>query len=495
MAFADRESCWSSVRSRWSLAFVIVAFLVSRGTAYALGVRFNLGPLYCFAQYIDPKLLRTRLVESLFYFHSQPPLFNLMLGVFLRLPTRYFGPAMHALYSLLGLALAVGLYLLLIRLGIPRWPSSIIAAVLSATPTFILYENWLFYEYPVAALLVVSALALHAFLRRGTLWLGIVFFGLLAAVIYIRSVFQVVWLLLAIALLLIARPDLRRRVLAASAVPTLLVVLLLAKNWIVFGVPVTSSWFGMNLAQVAEAKLSLAERKKLVQRGELSRVSLVGPFAPPVDYLPLVGHQRRRGVPVVDELKKPTGCNITPSLSLRPWNLNNSVYIPASRAFFSDSLTVMRLRPGAYLRAIREGVGLYVRPFHGEGYVLQSQIHGYTTFVDRTLLLQIRAGQLAWTIVLAYIAALLYGLRLTYRLLLRRAEAAASVVTLAYMWLTVAYVTVVVNLTEIIENGRIRFVIDPLVVTLVAAAAHDLLPLARDAIRARRQGTNREIIS
>jgi hypothetical protein len=135
-------------------------------------------------------------------------------------------------------------------------------------------------------------------------------------------------------------------------------------------------------------------------------------------------------------------------------------------------------------------MGLYVRPFHGEGYVDQSKIHGYTRLVDRAALLQIRAGQPAWTIVLAYIAALLYGLRLTYRLLLRRMEAAASVVTLAYIWLTVAYVTVVVSLTEILENGRIRFVVDPLVVVLVAAAAHDVLPRARDAIRARRQATS-----
>jgi hypothetical protein len=470
---------------------VIAAFLASRATAYAFGVRFNPNSINCMPQFIDPNLLRSRLPESLFYLHSQPPLFNLIVGLVLRVFPSHFGSAMQALYLLVGLTLAVGLYLLLIRLGIGPWPSAIIGAVVSATPTFILYENWLYFEYPVAALLVVSALVLHAFLRRGTLWLGITFFGLLAAVIYIRTVFQVVWLLLAIGLLLIARPDLRRRVVVASAVPTLLVVLLLAKNWIVFGVPVTSSWFGMNFAQIVEAKLSLAERKKLVQRGKLSRVSLVGPFAAPVDYLPLVGHQRRRGVPVVDELEKSSGCYVSPgSPSVRPWNMNSSVYIPASRKLFSDALTVIRLRPGAYARAIYEGVGLFVRPFHGEGYVDQSKIHGYTTLVDRAVLLQVRAGRPAWTIVLAYIAALLYGLRLTYRLLLRRKEAAASVVTLAYIWLTVAYATLVVNLTEILENGRIRFVLDPLVVAVVAAAAHDVFPRARDAIRARRQETN-----
>lgn len=186
---------------------------------------------------------------------------------------------MHALFITIGLALSVTFYALLVRLGIGTWPSAAIAVALSVSPTFILYENWLYYEYLVAALLILSAFTLHEFLRRGTFWPGFAFFTLLAALIYVRSIFQIIWLVLAVGLLLVARWDLRRQVLTASAVPALLVVLLVAKNLIVFGVPGTSSWFGMQLAQVPEAKVPLAERKRLVRRGELSRVSLVDSFS------------------------------------------------------------------------------------------------------------------------------------------------------------------------------------------------------------------------
>jgi hypothetical protein len=448
------------------LTFVLIGFLVSRTVAYGFGVRFNPNSIRCFTQIIDPVLLRSRLLESLFYLHSQPPLFNLLLGVGLKLFPSFpsqFGAAMHVIYLALGLALSVGLYRLLVCVGIARWPSATIAVALSATPAFILYENWLFYEYPVAALLILSALAIYEFLRRETLWSAVVFFTLLAAVIYIRSIFQIIWMLLAIGLLLATRWDLKRRILAASALPALLVIALMVKNFVLFGMPVTSSWFGMNLAQVVDAKVPLAERQKLVRRGELSRVSLTGPFEAPVMYLPLVQRPRSRHVPVLDELRKSTGC----------WNQNNAVFIPASSNFFHDAIKLIRLRPGAYARAILKGVGLYIRPFNGDGYVDESKIHGYVAVFDRAALLQVDRDGPAWTILLTHVAALLYGLRLTYRLLRRRVKQTASAVTLAYVWLTLAYVTLVVTFTQVVENGRIRFFLDPLVVVLLAAAARD----------------------
>jgi hypothetical protein len=467
------------------LGFVVLVFTVSRLLLYQLGVRFNPNTLLgqgcaAFPQLVDPELLRTRLLESIVYLHSQPPLFNLVLGIVLKLTESpaQFGRAMHLVYLTLGVSLSVGLYLLLVRLGIRHWPSAVIAAALSVTPAFLLYENWLFYEYPVAALLILSALALHEFLRRETLWPGVAFFLSLAALIYIRTIFQVVWLVLAVGLLLFARPDLRRLVLTASAVPALVVVLLLAKNSILFGVPGTSSWLGQNLARVVEPEIPIAERKRLAARGELSRLSVIGPWAAPAEYLPLVSAPRPTGVPVLDRLKKSTGC----------WNRNNSVVIAASRAFLSDAITLIRLHPGAYAGAIQKGIGLYVRPFSLEGYLDESRFLTYTSGFNRLVLLQLGTGQPGLTIVLAHVGGFLYGLLLSCRLLRRRLESTASAVTLAYVWVTFAYVVVVVSFLEATENGRIRFFLDPLVVVLLSAAAHEALPRVRERLRALRQG-------
>lgn len=438
-------------------------FVVSRVATYALGVRFNAHPIESFRQFIDPELLRSKLLESLFYLHGQPPLFNAVVGVVLNLFPAHFGAEMQAVYLATGFVLSIGLFLLLARLGIGPWPSAVVAAALSASPAFLLYENWLFYEYPVAALLVLSALALHQFLECGAMRAGVAFFACLAAIIYIRTAFQITWLLLVLVLLIVARRELTRRVLAASIVPTVFVVLLLVKNLIVFGVPATSSWYGMYLAELVDRKVPASERQRLVERGQLSRVSLAPPFVDPVTYRKLVRPPEPTGVALLDELKTSTGY----------WNMNNSVYVRASREYLSDSITLIRLRPGAYARAILADEPFYVHPASEGAYFEHSKIHRYETLFDQIILLQLPTGGPAWTILVALAVALVYGLRLTYRLVRRRLPATASAVTLAYIWLTVAYVSVAVTFTQVGEKNRIRFLLDPFLVLLVAAAVRD----------------------
>lgn len=51
------------------LVFVVLGFAVSRAVAYAFGVRFNANSIRCFPQIVDPELLRSQLLESLFYLH------------------------------------------------------------------------------------------------------------------------------------------------------------------------------------------------------------------------------------------------------------------------------------------------------------------------------------------------------------------------------------------------------------------------------------------
>ncbi len=54
---------------------IILIFFLSRIICYALGIKLHApleGP-----QTIDLNLLKNRALESIFYLHSQPPLFNL----------------------------------------------------------------------------------------------------------------------------------------------------------------------------------------------------------------------------------------------------------------------------------------------------------------------------------------------------------------------------------------------------------------------------------
>ena len=75
---------------------ILAVFIASRLIFSFMGGAFIAKPLSFAMQYLDPVLLKNDLLQSLFYLHAQPPLFNLMLGLMLKL-----SPVPALSYSLL----------------------------------------------------------------------------------------------------------------------------------------------------------------------------------------------------------------------------------------------------------------------------------------------------------------------------------------------------------------------------------------------------------
>ena len=64
----------------WRLFTLMAAvFVVSRIAYFLAGVRFDITFFEWGWQCLDPELLTNRLLESCYYLHSQPPLFNLFI--------------------------------------------------------------------------------------------------------------------------------------------------------------------------------------------------------------------------------------------------------------------------------------------------------------------------------------------------------------------------------------------------------------------------------
>jgi Dolichyl-phosphate-mannose-protein mannosyltransferase len=452
------------LRDAWPPLAVASAWAVSRVAAYAAGVRFDAGTLGVFWQLIEPDLLRHRLLESLYYLHSQPPLFNLFLGAVLKTFPTGSTHVFQAVYSLLGLVEAVTVYALLARLGTSRAVAVAGGMLVAVLPATILYENWLFYEFPVAVALLLAALALHRFVERGSVAWGIAFFTLLAAVMYTRSVFQHVWLAAALLLVLVSAPQLWRRALLTAAIPLMAVALLYAKNVVEFGVFGTSSWSGMNVAQVIFTSVPVEERAQLVREGTLSRVSLADPFSDLSAYRGAYEPPAPTGIPVLDRAKMANG----------DANRNNLAYVEISRKYMRDALALIRERPDAYADSVLDGLQLFLTPSSDFLFVEENRQrirpyeHVFNGFVlGRTP----HVRGIAWGILLAYLIAFVYG-SIVFARALRRRDGDAASVTVAFVWLTVVYVTLVLVLAQVTENQRIRYLIDPLAVVLVALAVH-----------------------
>lgn len=438
-------------------AAAVFAFAASRLAFFLLGVRFDADPLGRYFQFVDPDLLETRLLESLWYLHSQPPLFNAFLGVVLKVAGGHSTPVFAVFFLLVGLGLALALYTLVAALGLRPWIAAAVAIAFTITPPAIVYENFLFYDYPVTALMVASALALHWFVRRPSLLTGTAFFAAAAALVLTRSVFQLPWVALVIVVALLACSR-RRLVLATAAVPIALVLTVYAKNLVEFDTFSTSSWYGMSLASTTMEHVPRAELEEMVRRGDLSPLVLVYPFSTLEAFPASYTFPRPRGIPVLDRTRYgPTMRN----------NYNHTAYLAISKQYFRDWRFVTRHHPGAYAAGVANGTRLFFDPATSlRAFRRTDNLDALGAWHDeytRVLFSSWRFGIRFRLIAVLWVLTMLYAtVRLAWWLRDRRLPVATRA-TLAYVWLSVVYVVAAWVTTDVGETFRARATLEPLV--------------------------------
>ena len=340
-------------RRQLGFVAVVAAFVVSRVVYRALGVRFSAVPVDFYIQFLDPELLRHDLLRSLFYMRDQPPGFNGFVGVVLKLFPVGYAQAFGVLYCAGGLAFGVSLYALMTRLGVRAWLAACVTIAFVASPIAMLYENWLFYTFPLAVMLCASALFLQRWLEARRFGDAVAFFTLLCVLVLWRNLFHPIWMLVAVAALLVVERAHRRTLALAALGPVLVVCALLVKHVVVFhalfqGRPIQQ----MNLAALTSMRLPEAERARLIREHVLV-ISDVPITAGPGWFRRYVTPPPKTGIPVLDEEYKPK--------SGYP-NWNSSIFVPVGELYGADARWTLRHRPGVYVDAVRENLARYVLP-------------------------------------------------------------------------------------------------------------------------------------
>lgn len=484
MELARRVRAWLAA----PLAWVLLAFVLSRAIAHAAGVRFDARAPERVWHVLDLGMLQGRFWESLWHLHGQPPLFNAFLGAGLK----GFGPHaagfFQATYVAFGLVLAAALHRLMVRLGVGERLAAGVTIAFVVSPSAILYENWLLYTHPLAALLVLAAWAFHRLVTRPTTARSLAFFGLLVVIAGIRPLYHPVWIAAAAGLLLLPfwhQARARRAILVGAVLPLVLLVALFSKNAFQFGTFGSSTWLGMNLARITVGELNPERKAALVATGKLSPLALHAQFQPLSAYPQGAWRQSATGIPVLDAPLKQNG---------EP-NFNHQAYIGLSRQYMRDSLAVMRHAPDAYLKGVGKATAIYFRSSSDYGL-----LEGNRRRIDAWDRLYNTAFYGAWTWRepfwskaplpegasvrdrLAHDLAntgwlLLVGLPLLWAFgalaIVRRCRAGrwTEGLTLAFVLSTVLFATAVGNLLDVGENNRFRFDVDPLHAVLFALAA------------------------
>lgn len=484
---------------RWTVhhwAWVVaVAFVVDRLSLWAAGMGFDAyairprSPVDAQWQLLDPRLLQHHLLSSLWELHSQPPLYNLAIGLLLHLPRGAQVPVAALCWSAMGLGVAVLALCLLTALRVPPAVAGMVVLVLVvANPDAAMYERWLSYSEPTALALTACAYAGVRFIEGGSWRYGGCFFGAGAVAVLLNSTYQWVWWLV---LAVPAAVMLRRRwrtVLVSAAVPLLAVGLWVGKDAVLFGSLTTSSWAGMNLATSTLQEQPGSVLARLVHQGVLSPLAEVTPFSPVRAYSPRFFRAPPPGHGPLDERVESNGGT----------NFNNRVYLAVSRAYLHQDLAFVAAEPGRYATDVLRAMAVWNLPGDDYPFVfgLRAPVAAYATFYDAAVLWQPQAApgagvvaefgrrapspaQVSWLSVLVTVLALLGAPAAAW---CARRHDRVLAAGLAMVWWTATFAFVVTSLFEVGENNRFAAEVFPLP---AVAATVTVVAMVR-AVRARR---------
>jgi hypothetical protein len=488
----SRPFCWYNLNMlpvRKRILFVTLSFFASRAYAYFAGVRFDVISLTRFSQIIDPPLLRDDLWRSLWYLHCQPPLFNLFVGSILKLGGL---PIVFALsFHLLGLLMAIVLYLTLEELQVSAPLCFLFTLVFILTPACILYENWLFYTYPVTGFLTFSVYFLQRLLKAGNFLDYFFFASSLSIVVLSLSFFHPAWLAVIFCVLLLIRKNEWKRSLAGISIPVLVVVLVFGKNYFLFGSFTGSTWFGGNISRISTFQIFLKERRILVAKGILSPLSLIVPFSDPSEYDPFLMQTRgstdfpSHNAAVLDSRNKSNGIV----------NYNWIGYIDICRIYGQDARYVILHDFPAYRKGILNAAAIYFLPTSNHHRLDSNRKyiallnHFYDRWIYGALFakedpvkmrwkIRFRGRQenleRSWFLIIGYPMLFLYGIWLCFQ----KGQPGPRWV-FAFICFTIAYVTVVGICFEIGENNRFRFALESYFIILLAVLTDRLVKFAR----------------
>ncbi len=478
--------------ARWrrATAAIVGVSLLSHIAYDIAGIRFDSSGLGYFWQYLDPMLLDHRLAQSLFYLHSQPPLFNLFLGLVLKASPGDPSAVFHFIYAALGLCLSLSLLWLFRRLGVSLALALAMTIWFIVSPAFTLYEHWLFYTFPLTAILTLSALALHGLASEGRRWQATVFFGLLFLLCTTMSLFHLIFYICIAGVVVALVTRARRTILITAVIPAILLGGLYLKNMLVFGQFTASTWLGMNLAGTTLAALPPAVGADMVAKGQLSQLSLIGRFSDLEKYpernREVRGFER---IPCLREEWKSTGAP----------NYNHLAYIGISRQYLRDSLALVRIRPVTLVSGLANSWLAYFES--ATHYPFLAGNRGKIEALDE-LWNRLFYGKLSTTLVLVYPPAnheLFIGLLIGFPLLLviglrqlfRNRTDAPRCVVLIYICAIIIYTAFIGNIFEAGENQRFRFMTDPLYLLLAGLCLEKLRTRVTARVKQESKGQSR----
>lgn len=440
---------------------IIAAFIVSRILLHFAGVRFQYDALYQYWQYLDVWTLKNNLLKGVWYDHTQPPVFNLFLGLVLKIAPDYSGWIFAGFFKLITLSNALLLLSIVQKTTGHRWLPLVISLFYLLSPGTMVFENELFYTGLITFLFLVSVFYLLR-LGSGISWKNAIgVFLPLTIICLTRSMYHVAFLFV-IAAWLICRNRKQQQISRLYITATLSVLLVggwYLKNKLIFGEFSASSWLGMNMARNIFHDSEFTDS---------SKIESIPPFSPISDYKRFISGELEA---------KYAGLNDRDLLqewkndSLR--NEKHISYIEVSNQYKKAGIEHIKQKPLHFAKNVIQSAVTFFAP--ATRYTLMEDQARKIRYFDAVYSLnfsQFAAGKqqrrIALTIsAIPQILLFLFAFWVTIKETMRRKTIPVLSV---FIMLILLYAFGVSSLIEHYENMRFRFELTPLFLILLSTA-------------------------
>lgn len=447
------------------LIIIIAVYFFSRLYFYlVLNIDFSYTFKDNLIQYLDVELLRSQLWTSIFYLHSQPPLFNLLIGMNEIIFGNFASIIFLVLFNIMGVFTAILAFNTLTKLGLSKKLATFLIIFYVLSPATILYENLFFYTHPIIFFLVFSAYHLVVYLQNQKFVNAFFFFFGMALAVYTTSFFHLIWFFGFGLFVFIREKTNRASLIRASAIPFMMVLALYLKNFIIFGQINTSSWLGLNLSRITVHQLDNKEKIELINKGYLTDLSAFAPFThfEDLDTLVIKYFTSQTGIEVLDQTVKQNGRT----------NYNNYGYLIISQKMLKDDLYVMKNYPKVYLSGI---INSFVKYFDSPTkYKLLTlnafRIESYNKLFDAFIYGSSRNTQIGYTSFVVIIIILFGAIYLFFMPVQDRVVKTF----IGFVLFNILYVMFVGNLLEYGENNRFRYYTELFYVLLLGLLISEL---------------------
>ncbi len=469
------------VSPAWPWVVLTALFVLSRVAFRAAGLHFNFSTDWMFLA--DPVDLRDDFWRTVWVFQVFPPGMNVLTGLLLWLSPEHHATLAHLLFALGGLVLTLSLFALGRWLALSVWAAGALALAFACLPQSIYLENLYLYDAPAAALATLTvALFAWATVRQSWAAWGATF-AVASALVWWRSVFHLAWFAALVAFALWVAGGARRATVASAMVgPALVALALFAKNLVLFGAFSSSSWGGANLMASTVDRLPPETRTAWLNEGRLSAASRQSIFAPLDAYGGELPPGAADAPPALTRVTRPT--------SGSP-NYNHPLLIELNRARARDALEYLRSRPGDYAGdLVRWSLPTFFSPtthWHprddspsGPHASHRAALGAYEATVNA---LFHTAPAAPWGVYAFLPLVLWFAIRAVWKQ--RAAGWTPRRVALTLLCFQLLYVTALSAVFGSSENARYRYLVEPCIWLLCAAAVQALWQRARQYARVR----------